>query len=222
MITHANHNNILEKVVSIYVKCQITSFPLDCFSVLKTCGFRVYTYEELKKQNLRLYQMCIAYSSDSFRFENMIAYNEKNNYFRIRFSLMHELGHVVLEHEKDAPEHEEDADYFASNFLAPRILIHTGGYRTSDAIHDAFGLSYTASNRALLAYKEWFWIISHSRPRCPSPPEKQLELIFFPEEVPDQTAIGEEDSCSEQSSYCGYRGFSGLSDQQQWYYAKGL
>lgn len=210
---------LLTKVLEVYRTCNITSTPIDCFRLLQNYGFRIFTYDALKISNPELYYLCLQYSNEAFihRRLKVAVYNDKNNAARIRFSLMHELGHIVLE-----TNSEDDADNFASCVLAPRILIHTGGYRTSDAIHDAFGLSYTASNRALLAYKEWFWIISHSRPRCPSPPEKQLELIFFPEEVPDQTAIGEEDSCSEQSSYCGYRGFSGLSDQQQWYYAKGL
>lgn len=182
MISHTNLDDIMEKIVSVYERCNITTFPLNCSSILETYGFRLYTYEQLKKQNLRLHQMCIFYSNDSFRFEDMIAYNERRNRPRIRFSLMHELGHVVLGHEIDTQANEDEANLFASNILAPRIIIHKGQYRTADDIHLTFGLSYEASNRALASYNEWFRNIASSKSRTPSKPELQLERMFFPPE----------------------------------------
>lgn len=176
------HDKIMANVVSIYEKCNITTFPFHCISILEAYGFRIYTYEQLREQNLRLYQMCISYSTDSFRFKDMIAYNEQKNSLRIRFSLMHELGHIVLGHEIDNQTSEDEANYFASNILAPRIIIHKGQYRTAEDIHLAFGLSYDASNRALASYKDWLRNITYSKARTPSEPELQLEQMFFPPE----------------------------------------
>nr|DAV08301.1 MAG TPA: hypothetical protein [Bacteriophage sp.] len=65
--------------------------------------------------------------------------------------------------------------------MAPRILIHKYGYRDAEQLHGAFGLSYKASNKALISYKEWFRNISYSATRKPTEPELQLERIFFPE-----------------------------------------
>ena len=94
---------------------------------------------------------------------------------------MHEVGHILLKHVGDTKENDDETNYFASHLLAPRILIHK--YKCHDAIqiHDKFGLSYQASNRALMSYKEWFRNISYSTTRKPTEPEQQLEHIFFPE-----------------------------------------
>lgn len=183
MLHSTSYHTLMEKIVSIYNECNIQTFPVDCYSIILHYGFRIYTYEELKKQNRRVYELVSSYSRDSFTFDDIIAYNEKQSKSRIPFSLMHELGHYMLGHEGDSIENEDEANEFASNFLAPRILIHKHGYRTSVEIHDAFGLSYAASNRALFSYKEWLWSISRSRPRTPSEPELQLEKIFFPPEI---------------------------------------
>lgn len=95
---------------------------------------------------------------------------------RVQFTIAHEFGHVFLK-----TNDEDNCDEFASHFLAPRILIHKYGYRDAEQLHDAFGLSYRAANRALLSYKEWFRNISYSATRKPTEPEQQLERIFFPE-----------------------------------------
>lgn len=190
MISHIDHVVIMEKIAAIYKRCSVTVFPLDCFSILKTYGFRIYTYGQLSKKNLRLYKMCIDYSNDAFRFEDMIAYNERKNLFRIRFSLMHELGHFILKHKIDNQENEAEADYFASHILAPRIIVHKGQYRTADDIHLTFGLSYTAANRVLLSYRTWYNHIAYSPLRQPSEPELQLEKIFFPKQEAQQCPEG--------------------------------
>lgn len=172
---------MVKKIVAIYAECNIQFFPVDCNSVVSHFGFRIYSYGELRTRNKRLYELATAYSRDSFTFTNIIAYNEKQAARRIPFSLIHELGHYILEHKEESPENEDDADEFASHFLAPRILIHKYGYRTADQIHDAFGLSYAAANRALVSYRKWFREISYRIPRQPTEPELQLEGIFFPE-----------------------------------------
>ena len=104
-------------------------------------------------------------------------YEAKAHSRRIQFTIAHEFGHVFLK-----TDNEDKADEFASHFLAPRILIHK--YKCHDAIqiHDTFGLSYQASNRALMSYKEWFRNISYSATRKPTEPELELEQIFFPEQ----------------------------------------
>lgn len=108
--------------------------------------------------------------------EGTLYYEAKAHPQRVQFTIAHELGHVFLK-----TDDEDDCDDFASHFLAPRIMIHKYGYRDAIQIHDKFGLSYQASNRALMSYKEWFRNISYSATGKPTEPEQQLEHIFFPE-----------------------------------------
>lgn len=167
---------ISDKTLDVFVECGIREFPIDCFKILEHYGFRLFTYAEMHSANQRLYEMCRKYSDDAFRYQNIICYNENVLDGRIRFSLMHELGHFVLNHYETSQENEDEADYFASCVLAPRVAISKTLCRTADAIHDTFGLSYTAANRALADFKKW-----HGRKKYDS--EHQLFNYLYPKEI---------------------------------------
>lgn len=167
-------------ILSTYEICDIRSFPIDCIEVIKRLKIPLFKYSELSAKKER---ECYRVSNDAFKLKGKIYYNDAFPYiYRQRFTLMHEVGHILLGHVGDTKENDDEADAFASHFLAPRILIHK--YKCHDAIqiHDTFGLSYQASNRALMSYKEWFRNISYSATRKPTEPELELEQIFFPEQ----------------------------------------
>ena len=170
---------IFRIILDVYETCEIKEFPIDCIDVIKKLKIPLYKYAELSAKKEK---ECYRVSDDAFKLKGKIYYNDSFPYIcRQRFTLMHEVGHILLKHVGDTKENDDETNYFASHFLAPRILIHK--YKCHDAIqiHDKFGLSYQASNRALMSYKEWFRNISYSTTRKPTEPEQQLEHIFFPE-----------------------------------------
>lgn len=166
---------IKEKVVQVYKECAIYSFPVDCFAILSHYGLHTITYQEAKKNSPDLYAAISSYSKDAFRFRMTIYYNTLNADGRIRFSLMHELGHYILGHTKSTPDNEDSADYFASQILAPRVAINKHGCKNAEELHEIFGLSYAAANRTLSDYK--CWIMDK-----PSKADKKLELWLWPSE----------------------------------------
>ena len=162
---------IFRTILEVYETCDIKEFPIDCIDVIKKLKIPLYKYSELSAKKEK---ECYRVSDDAFKLKGKIYYNDSFPYIcRQRFTLMHEVGHILLKHVGDTKENDDETNYFASHFLAPRILIHK--YKCHDAIqiHDKFGLSYQASNRALN--------ISYSATRKPTEPEQQLEHIFFPE-----------------------------------------
>lgn len=163
---------LYEMILAVYTDCGVTEFPIDCFDIVRRCGYRIMKYSELTQKKKAA---CLHLSPDSCIVGDTLYYQDHNLPERTRFSMMHELGHVFL-----GTAIEEAADIFSSHILAPRILIHRSGCRDADQIHTAFGLSYTASNRALADYKAWFDRISHSSLRKPLPAEQKLEHIFYP------------------------------------------
>lgn len=169
---------IIEKTLEIYKKCNIKNFPIDCIEIIKSLGIPLYKYSELSTPKIR---KCLLVSNDAFTLQGVIFYNDNFPLKeRQRFSLMHEVGHIILEHNGECGEFEEEADIFASCMLAPRIIIHKFKCQNADQIHNKFGLSYAASNRTLISYKRWFQNICRTT-REPSKPELELEQIFFPE-----------------------------------------
>lgn len=181
-----NREYLYTCVLKAYKTYGISTFPIDCFELIRKHRFKIKKYSELTPVKKAA---CQELSADACLIDNSLFYNEAAHPRRIIFTIAHELGHHFTK-----TESEDEADEFASHFLAPRILIHKYGLRNADQIHDAFGLSYAASNRALISYQKWFDEISHSVPREPSQPELQLERIFFPAKKNVQN-IPDEDDC---------------------------
>lgn len=152
-----NYEYIKQKTLFVYEECNIREFPIDCINILKHYGFKLFTYNQLKTKNMELYKMCVSFSEDAFCYKELqiIAYDETKPYQRIRFSLMHELGHHILQHTGDLPENETEANYFASNMLAPRIAIHYAKCKNETDVSHIFGLSSFAAQIAFDDYKRW-------------------------------------------------------------------
>lgn len=163
---------LYEIILKIYKDCEVTEFPIDCFAIVRGCGYHIRRYSELTDKKRAA---CMRLSQDSCIVEDTLYYEDRNIPERTRFSMMHELGHVVL----GSPS-EELADTFSSHILAPRIAIHKSRCKTADQLHSAFGLSYAASNRALADYKIWYDRICRTT-RKPLPAEQRLEAMFFPD-----------------------------------------
>lgn len=168
-------------ILEIYKKCQVTHFPIDCCRVIETLKIPLVRYSSVNEARRQHYHLI---SDDSFKFRGMIYYNDLSPHIlRQRFSLMHELGHIMLRHTGNSHENEEQADRFSSSILAPRIAIHKMNCRDAQQIHDTFQISYRAANRALADYYKWYNHICRTT-RKPSLPEQQMEQWLFSSAAP--------------------------------------
>ena len=168
-----DNNLIRDMAAGVLLECNVHNFPIDCIEILMHYGFRVYTYDEISSTNARLLEMCRKYSDDAFTYQDIVCYNQNALPARTLFSLMHELGHYILKHEESTSDNEAEADYFASCMLAPRVAIQRLQCKTALDIHERFGLSIAASNRALAHYQKLYC-------RCLSDQEKILMEHLFP------------------------------------------
>lgn len=150
-----NESKIIEAVLNVYEECQIQSFPIDCLHILEHYQYKTFTYKKLKSINPELYEMCMAYSEDAFQDHSsmIIAYNQAKPESRIRFSLMHELGHHVFGHQGTSDLQEREANAFASQILAPRMAIHYARCRNAGDVAQCFSLSYEAASVAYTDYQ---------------------------------------------------------------------
>lgn len=160
---------LYDHILRIYKKYNISVFPVDCIELAEKCGYKIIRYSDLTETKRAA---CISLSKDACIVQKNLHYEDRNISERIRFTIAHELGHVFLNSEL-----EEDADNFASHFLAPRILIHRYRCDTAEQIHEIFGLSYEASNRALMDYRNWYENIAQTTHK-PSEAEMKIELLF--------------------------------------------
>lgn len=158
-----NVDIITSHVFEIYKKCNIKNFPINCISVLSEYGYKTKPYSELSPIKKTA---CLKLSKDACTIKDTIYYNDSSHHkARIRFSLMHEFGHIILQ-----TEDEDEADYFASYILAPRAVMYLLNCNNADDVHATFEISYTASNRA------WYDHLHGARADA----ERQIKEWFFP------------------------------------------
>lgn len=152
-----NYDVVIEKITDVLIECQVHSFPLNCFDLLSHYGYRVFSYRELEEKNHEIYEMCISYSEDAFHNGSgrIVAYNERRPSGRIRFSLMHELGHILLKHRGNGIIFEREANFFASHILAPRIAMHYASCLNCQETANRFGLTLEAADYAFQDYRCW-------------------------------------------------------------------
>ncbi|MBR3772561.1 MAG: ImmA/IrrE family metallo-endopeptidase [Clostridium sp.] len=137
--------HIKKNVLQVFKDCKVNAFPISCTSILKQYQTKLYRYSFIETASPELYHICQKYSQDAFTFQGIICYNDSMPDERIRFSLMHELGHAVL-----STENETYANQFASHILIPRsILIHSKLTDTV-SVSKLFCVSKEAASYALL------------------------------------------------------------------------
>jgi len=84
---------------------------------------------------------------------HLILYNEDiSRTERLRFTLAHEVGHVILNHIEECETAELEADHFAAQLLAPWFTITMLGNvtrPTAEQLSVIFGISVSAANRRI-------------------------------------------------------------------------
>lgn len=88
----------------------------------------------------------------------IICYDERESIERIRFTICHELGHILLGHplkpgllqhtrtiDKERPEIESEADMFAARILAPACVLWGLDLHTPEDIASACNISFSAA-----------------------------------------------------------------------------
>lgn len=83
---------------------------------------------------------------------NLILYNDTIKKERLKWTLAHELGHVLLEHKKDTSVEEIEANCFATELLMPQIVMLElncliDGRLDARIVCDMFGVSKTAARK---------------------------------------------------------------------------
>lgn len=138
--------NLVMRVVSEFFSSEnITDFPVDPFKIIKRNRWGLVKYSELaNKHEVSVQEIIDEFQTEDacvIRIKNIytIAYNDTmESTTRIRFTLMHEIGHIVLGHlvefeettfnrggltESEYDVLEREANAFARNVLAPPFIV---------------------------------------------------------------------------------------------------
>lgn len=174
---------ICNQVLQLYKKLTTIKFPLDprlLFDQMDNC--KIMTYSKFAKLNQcplqDVFALCESESGcthyDVGKNRYLVLFNSStanNNVIgRIRWTLAHELGHVILNHlpyiavphiaennfnNLSNPELEAEADHFAALLLCPMPLYEMLGIKSAQDVQCVFGLSWEASDVRWREYIKW-------------------------------------------------------------------
>ena len=134
----------------------VSSLPIDVFELACKIGIIVYPYSNISLDKLWL---MLKKSKDGFFVLNdgqfYIFYNNENNIGRINYTIMHEIGHIVLDHSQGSKLAEKEANFFAKYILAPPVLIHKFNLKDELSISQVFNISFEAACYAYNYYRKW-------------------------------------------------------------------
>lgn len=161
-----NYTRAANKAYKTIISLKLDKLPIDPLMILKKCkNTAVHTYDEALPRfgvsdrhflNDLILEGIDAFtirkdSGDHISYE--LLYNSHANKCRMRFTLAHELGHILLKHHQEELWEDKEADYFASQLLAPRPVFNVlavRGFDTSnpELIAMVFRLSKAAAKIA--------------------------------------------------------------------------
>lgn len=139
-MSYENYKKSRNAAWEILLACRVDALPVDLNSVLRHLGVRVYAYSRSLEllEDTGLAEVAGLVSGLTFYAggQPVILYNDAELPQRIRFTIGHELGHIVLGHVRpgehtrqnrepqpgDSPM-EQAANRFAADLLAPACVL---------------------------------------------------------------------------------------------------
>lgn len=158
------YEEIKETVAKTLHLGKITKLPICPYTLADSLGIEMVAYSSLSEKKRKA---CFEFSDEGFILDNTIYYNDFMYEKRTRFTLMHEIGHIMLNHRIESDITEKEANFFAKYILAPPILIYAHD-RTFDMdeykIKKIFHVSDEISGYIYDYYKKWITQLNGSVP----------------------------------------------------------
>lgn len=156
-LSHKRYEEIKQIVVDLFVKYDVSCVPVNGFELAIKMNIKVIPYSAIPEGKRYL---LFKKSEDGFSVEKNIGewyiyYNEQKEYGRINNTIMHEIGHIVLDHSEDSELAEKEIKFFAKYALVPPVLVHKLKLDNPFMIADVFDVSLEAARYAYSYYKKW-------------------------------------------------------------------
>lgn len=156
-LSHKRYEEIKRIIVDLFIKYGVSCIPVSGFELATKMGIKVIPYSAIhfSKRYLLLKKSEDGFCVEKTPGEWFIYYNDEIDYGRINHTIMHEIGHIVLDHSEDSELAEKEVRFFAKYALVPPVLVHKFKLNNPCSIADVFDVSFEAAGYALSYYKKW-------------------------------------------------------------------
>lgn len=155
-LTDEEYEFIKGEVINVFVTYKVKCVPVSGFEIASKMEVTMIPYTSLKKSKLGIAKET---SEDGFFVElngkEYILYNNELSYERQNWTILHEIGHIALDHRGVSDKEEYEADFFAKFAIAPPVLIHELQLNSAEDIYEYFDISREAAEYAFKYYCKW-------------------------------------------------------------------
>lgn len=152
---------IKNEVAKVFIECNIVKIPITGFEIASKLGIAVVPYSAFCKETKNA---LINEDEDGFCIKRKgkyyIYYNDEKIYGRINFTILHEIGHIVLDHTQHSKLAEAEANFFAKYAIAPPVLVekYSVGLTAFNIllnIYELFDVTETSGYNCWKYYLKW-------------------------------------------------------------------
>lgn len=156
-LSSETYEYIKGEVAHVIVSYDVSCIPVSGFEIASKLGIAVVPFSSLSVTERQAAERA---SKDALSIQKSgleyIYYNDEMTYERTNWSILHEIGHFILDHTGQNPEYEEaEADFFAKYAIAPPILIDEIQPTSPLDIYVRFRVSMEAAQYAFEYYQKW-------------------------------------------------------------------
>lgn len=156
-LTNDEYEFIKGEVIHVFELYDIKGIPVNGFEIAIKMGITLRPYSSLSKKKLKA---ALKESRDGLYGEydgkEYIFYNDIDRcYERQNMTILHEIGHCVLDHTGHSEHEEDEANFFAKYAIAPPVLVDRIGAECPEDIYNVFDISYEAAVYAYDYYLSW-------------------------------------------------------------------
>lgn len=174
IIIKPRYRHIQNTVLQFMLNQGVKKYPINIKKLAEKNGWELISLKSLKEdKHLSLYALNISdaitfYNSETMQYK--IVYDDSvRPTQRIRFSLAHEIGHILLKHleKQNIPQGkqitlinqneivEQEADFFAANLLSSNIILKALGINSVQQLMRLCGITKSAAVSRLKNYDKW-------------------------------------------------------------------
>ena len=143
-----DYKNSRDMAWQILIKNNLNSLPVKVKKICKGERISLWSYRKGAKLIRCLGLENNVIGNDAFSFERFIFYDDTKPTTRQRFSIAHEIGHILM-HDSDenanTEANEREADIFASRLLAPLCVLHYIDVQSPEEIAELCDISFAAA-----------------------------------------------------------------------------
>lgn len=159
-LTNEEYEFIKGEVVHLFELYNVRCIPVSGFEIALKMKICLIPYSALSEKQLK---EALEADADGFTAvkdgRECIFYNNiDKSYKRQNFTILHEIGHIALDHtgaSEFRDKEEDEADFFAKYAIAPPVLVHKIGATCPEDIYEHFDIGYEASYYAYEYYLTW-------------------------------------------------------------------